>query len=86
MGISKVIRTQPVAWLDMRVMIPRRMPSVLVMTPTYSSGQSTITSSKGSSSLSFSRLKSTRGLPTHISKPSRRIISIRIAICNSPRP
>ena len=57
-----------------------------MITPTYSSGTSIVMRSTGSWRLpSISRM-TTCGLPTVSSKPSRRMISTRIASCSSPRP
>jgi hypothetical protein len=52
----------------------------------YSSGTSTVTRSTGSWTTPSTRRRRTCGWPTVSSKPSRRIISTRIASCSSPRP
>ena len=55
--------------------------------PMYSSGTSIISSSYGSSRSPLGpTLVMTRGRDTWNSKPSRRIVSIRMARCSSPRP
>ena len=63
-----------------------RTPSCSITTPTNSSGTSTVSFSTGSISLPSTRLVTISGFPTMSSKPSRRIISIRIESCSSPRP
>ena len=55
-------------------------------TPMYSSGISTVSISTGSMSLPSTVRVTISGLPTASSNPSRRIISMRMASCNSPRP
>ena len=73
-------------WLIICSMRPLRRASICVITPTYSSGTSIVMRSTGSWRLpSISRM-TTCGLPTVSSKPSRRMISTRIASCSSPRP
>ena len=62
--------------------VARLLPISVVTIPTYSSGKSIVTSSKGSS-WSF---KITSGLDTCSSYPSRRIVSRSTAKCSSPRP
>ena len=80
------MRTQPVPWLTICSIRPLRRAINWVMTPTYSSGASTLMRSTGSWVLpSISRV-TTCGLPTVSSKPSRRISSTRIARASSPRP
>ena len=56
--------------------------------PVCSSSTSMMTSSTGSSfsPVAASLSKTTRGRDTASSKPSRRIVSIRMPSCNSPRP
>ena len=54
--------------------------------PTKASGTSITTCSIGSQSTSAIRLKMTSGRETWNSKPSRRIVSIKIARWSSPRP
>ena len=70
----------------MFIMRPRRVPIFCVTTPTNSSGQSMTRRSMGSCVTPFALRVITSGLLTASSKPSRRIISTRIAICSSPRP
>ncbi len=86
-GTRNSIRTRPEPWLIIFVIRPLRTPICWVTTPMYSSGQSITSCSIGSrSGPSSTRRVITSGLPTDISYPSRRIISIRIASCSSPRP
>src|SRR6266581_4262867 len=54
--------------------------------PINLSGTSVTSRSSGSSFLPFSARTTISGLPTINSKPSRRIVSIRMASCSSPRP
>ena len=85
-GTRYSIRTQPVPWLTICSRRPLRSASSCVTTPTYSSGMSIARRSTGSWSLpSISRVR-TCGWPTVSSKPSRRMISTRIASWSSPRP
>ena len=66
----------------------RRSASFFTTVPENSSSTSIVTSSTGSSGLpppSAGRM-TTRGRPTQSSKPSRRMVSIRMASCSSPRP
>ena len=79
-------RTRPLPLLTILVIVPLRMPSAAITTPWKSSGTSMTTSSTGSRRpLSLSRV-TISGRDTCSSKPSRRIISIRIDSCSSPRP
>jgi len=67
-------------------MRPLRMASFSVTTPRKLSSQSMKTCSMGSRRTPFFSLKMTSGRPTLSSKPSRRMVSMRMAIWNSPRP
>ena len=67
-------------------MRPRRNPISWVVTPTNSSGASTVRRSIGSCTFPSMTFVTTCGLPTVSSKPSRRIISTNTASCSSPRP
>mmetsp|Transcript_17582 Transcript_17582/g.59758 ORF Transcript_17582/g.59758 Transcript_17582/m.59758 type:complete len:201 (-) Transcript_17582:843-1445(-) len=61
--------------------------SFSMMSPVYSVSTSTTTSSMGSSiSPSSVSFMSTLGGETHSSKPSRRMASMRMPSCSSPRP
>ena len=63
-GTRYSIRTQPVPWLTICSSRPLRIASSCVITPTYSSGASTLIRSTGSQRLpSISRV-TTCGLPT----------------------
>src|SRR5436853_358964 len=85
-GIRYSSRTRPVPWLTSLVIVARRGPTFWVTAPMNSSGMSMTRCSIGSSTWpSVSRVMIC-GLPTSISKPSRRIISIRMASWSSPRP
>ncbi len=65
----------------------RRGPTFSITTPRYPSGQSTISSSYGSSRSPFGPSRGMiRGRLTWNSNPSRRIVSIRMPRCSSPRP
>ena len=85
-GTRYSIRTQPVPWLIICSMRPRRSASSWVTTPTQSSGTSIVMRSTGSWRVPSISRTTTCGLPTVSSKPSRRISSTRIASCSSPRP
>ena len=65
---------------------PSRFPSASITLPTYSSGTSIWTSSYGSHFTPSISLIITSGLETWSSNPSRRIFSIKIDKCSSPRP
>ena len=65
---------------------PRRYPNDSITLPIQSSGASILTSSYGSQSTPSISLIITFGLETWSSYPSRRIFSINIDKCNSPRP
>ena len=67
-------------------MAPLRGPSFWVTAPMNSSGMSTTRCSIGSRVWPPSSLVMISGLLTSSSKPSRRIISIRMASWSSPRP
>src|SRR3954454_12969335 len=85
-GTRYSMRAQPVPWFTICCSLPLRSASSCVTTPMNSSGMSIATRSTGSSRLPSTSLVNTSGLPTVSSKPSRRISSMRIASCNSPRP
>ena len=80
-------RTRPCPGFFISIISPRRGPSFSITAPRYSSGTSMASSSYGSS-LSPLRpvLRITRGRDTWNSYPSRRIVSIRMERCSSPRP
>ena len=63
-----------------------RSPNCSIIEPTQSSGISICKSSQGSYLTPSISLIITLGLETWSSKPSRRIFSIKIPKCNSPRP
>ena len=63
-----------------------RRPSDSITAPEYSSGTSTTTYSTGSQRLPSRSMTITCGLETATSYPSRRIVSIKIERCSSPRP
>ena len=85
-GMRNSRRTRPLPWLTMLVIVPRRVPHIAMTTPWNSSATSITRSSTGSMRLPSISLVTISGLDTWSSKPSRRIISIRIASCSSPRP
>src|SRR4029453_7961848 len=79
-------RTQPVPWLTMSVIRPRRRARPWVTTPTNSSGTSRVTASYGSWTWPPTVRVMTSGRDTSSSWPSRRICSISTASWSSPRP
>ena len=80
-------RTIPCPGFRISIISLRRGPSFSITTPMYSSGTSIVSSSYGSSrSPSSPSLVMTRGRDTWNSYPSRRIVSIRMPRCSSPRP
>ena len=79
-------RTRPLPWLTILVITPRRVPACAMTTPWNSSGTSMTRSSTGSIFTPSISLVTMSGRDTCSSKPSRRIISIRIDSCSSPRP
>ena len=85
-GTRYSIRIQPVPWSTICSSRPLRSASSWMTTPWYSDGTSIVIRSIGSCSLPSIVRVTTCGLPTVISKPSRRMISTRIASCSSPRP
>src|SRR5438093_597318 len=85
-GIRYSSRTRPVPWFTILAMAPRRGPIFWVTAPMCSSGMSMTRYSMGSSVWPPSVRVMIVGLPTSSSNPSRRIISIRMASCSSPRP
>ena len=85
-GTMYSIRIQPVPWSTICSSRPLRSASSWMTTPWYSDGTSMVIRSIGSCSLPSTVRVTTCGLPTVISKPSRRMISTRIASCSSPRP
>src|SRR3954447_5843313 len=85
-GTRYSMRAQPVPWFTICCSRPLRSASSCVTTPMNSSGMSIATRSTGSSRLPSTSFVNTSGLPTVSSKPSRRISSMRIASCSSPRP
>src|SRR6184192_1931924 len=81
------IRTVPTPGFFMSRSSARRGPSFSMTTPRYPSGQSIISSSYGSSRSPFGPSRGMiRGRLTWNSNPSRRIVSIRMPRCSSPRP
>ena len=85
-GTRYSMRTQPVPWFTMSCSRPLRVASSWVTVPRCSAGTCTDMRSTGSHSLPSISLVTTWGLPTTISKPSRRMVSTRTASCSSPRP
>ena len=67
-------------------LMPLRAPIFSMTVPIYSSGTSIKRRSIGSHFLPSISLNNTLGVLTASSKPSRRIVSIRIDKCISPRP
>ena len=65
---------------------PLLSPRASITFPTLSSGTSICKSSNGSHTTPSISFRITSGLDTCNSKPSRRIFSIKIDKCNSPRP
>src|SRR5258706_75906 len=84
--MRKSMRTRPEPWLLIFTISQRLLPSVSIMMPIKLSATSITRRSCGSSFLPFSVRTTISGLPTINSKPSRRMVSIKIASCNSPRP
>ena len=80
------MRAQPVPWLTICSSRPRRRARSWVTTPRNSSGTSIDARSSGSQRTPSMRRVSTWGLPTVSSKPSRRMVSTRMASWSSPRP
>ena len=85
-GIRKSSRTRPLPWLTIFVIVPRRCPTCAMTIPWKSSATSITSSSTGSTTWPPSSLVTISGRDTWSSKPSRRIISMRIESCSSPRP
>src|SRR5207245_2154518 len=86
-GSLKRIRTVPTPGFFMSSRVARRGPSFSITTPRYPSGQSTISSSYGSSCSPFGPSRGMmRGRLTWNSYPSRRIVSISTPRGSSPRP
>src|SRR2546423_563609 len=86
-GILKRIRTMPTPGFRMSRSSARRGPSFSMTTPRYPSGQSIISSSYGSSRSPLGPSRGMiRGRLTWNSNPSRRIVSMRMPRCSSPRP
>src|SRR5207302_1083769 len=86
-GSLKRIRTVPTPGFFMSSRVARRGPSFSITTPRYPSGQSTISSSYGSSCSPFGPPRGMmRGRLTWNSYPSRRIVSISTPRWSSPRP
>ena len=85
-GMRNSSRTRPLPWLTILVIVPRRVPACAMTTPWKSSATSMTRSSTGSITLPSTSLVTMSGRETCISNPSRRIISIRIESCSSPRP
>ena len=80
-------RTMPVPALCMPVISPLRWASFSMTMPWNSSGTSMVRSSMGSSRCPSRRAwVMTSGRDTHNSMPSRRISSMRMPRCSSPRP
>ena len=65
---------------------PRRAPVSSITGPSLSCGTSTTSVSNGSIVTPSCLWRMTRGLPTEISKPSRRIVSMSTERCSRPRP
>ena len=85
-GMRNSIRTRPLPWFTIFVIVPRRVPTWAMTTPWNSSATSTTRSSTGSTVWPLTSLVTMSGRDTWSSKPSRRIISIRIESWSSPRP
>ena len=85
-GIRNSIRMRPLPWLTILVIVPRRMPTCAMTTPWNSSATSMTRSSTGSITWPLTSRVTMSGRETCSSNPSRRIISIRIDSCSSPRP
>src|SRR3990172_8118882 len=79
-------RTLPCPGLTIFTIFPLRPPTLCVTAPRYGSGTSRKSNSTGSRRTLFCVLVTTSGRETESSNPSRRIISMRIASCSSPRP
>jgi hypothetical protein len=79
-------RTRPLPWFTILVITPRRVPVIAMTTPWKSSATSMTRSSTGSIFTPLISLVTISGRDTWTSYPSRRIISIRIESCSSPRP
>src|SRR3990172_3581503 len=79
-------RTLPCPGLTIFTIFPLRPPTLCVTAPRYGSGTSRKSNSTGSRRTPFCVLVTTSGRETESSNPSRRIISMRIASCSSPRP
>ena len=84
-GISKITLAIP-SFSTISFMIPRLLPIFSITEPEYSIGTSITNSSYGSVLTPPSSLMITSGWETCISKPSLRIFSSKMAMCNSPRP
>lgn len=65
---------------------PRRWPTISMILPANSDGTSTLSRSIGSFFTPSIVLQMTCGFATANSYPSRRMVSIRIARCRTPRP
>ncbi len=70
----------------METISPFLGPILSMMAPWYSEGTSTTRYSIGSCLTPSTMRMMTSGLETAISKPSRRMFSIRMERCSSPRP
>ncbi|MNO97793.1 hypothetical protein D3C76_895140 [compost metagenome] len=79
-------RTRPLPSGTMLVRSPLRRPISSMTLPWDSSGMSMVTFSNGSCFTPLTSRMITSGRPTAISKPSRRMVSIRTDRCSSPRP
>ncbi len=85
-GMMKSRRTRPLPSGTMLVMSPRRSPSFSMMVPWCCSSTSTVTASYGSCLTPSTSLMTTSGRATASSYPSRRMFSMRMPRCSSPRP
>ena len=85
-GMRNSRRTRPLPWFTIFVITPLRVPVCAMTTPWKSSGTSMTNSSTGSTSTWSIVLVTISGRETCTSKPSRRIISMRMDSCSSPRP
>ena len=85
-GTRKIMRTQSPSRTSMDCIWPLRVASSWVTAPWYSEGVSMVSISYGSMVLPSTTWVTTCGLPTVISKPSRRMFSIRTDSAISPRP
>mmetsp|Transcript_678 Transcript_678/g.1435 ORF Transcript_678/g.1435 Transcript_678/m.1435 type:complete len:289 (-) Transcript_678:788-1654(-) len=86
-GTDILMRVRPFSLLGrMSRTMPLRAVSLFTTAPVYSSSTSIVTSSTGSSLRPPSTRYTTWGGETASSKPSRRMFSMRMPSCSSPRP